>query len=452
MCRESGLGSIVAKFGGSSLVSGKEFENMARIVQDDPRRTRVVVSAPGKRTADDRKITDLLHVCTTLIEQELPFGNIFDIVSERYREIVQELQLTLDIDFHLETIKRGVRRNVWGKDYFVSRGEYLSGIIAAALLNFEFVDAAEIIFFDDYGRLDHERTRGTICRRVNQCECGVVVPGFYGSYPDGRIKTFPRGGSDITGALVAEALGASVYENWTDTDGILAADPGLIPNPKTIQTLTYEELRELTYMGFRVFHEEGMFPARRAGIPIHVRNTRDPSHPGTMIVKDNGIDYNFVTGIAGRKNFTMITVKKELMNAEQGFGRRVLSVIEGNGISYEHTPTGIDTLSIIIANEELKGKIDRVVSDITIECQPDAIEIIRDIALIVVVGWGMTRIPGVVEKIFGALTEVNINRRLIIQGGSACSIIVGVDNRDFETAVKTLYDKLFLMTSCSCKH
>lgn len=447
MLKEQGR-FIVSKFGGSSLASAERFQQMAKIVKSDPCRQCVVVSAPGKRKSEDRGITDLLYLCQANLEQNFPFPDAIEAVYERYKEIVEGLNLKFDFEFHFQNVQKESKRGVWGKDYLVSRGEYLSGLITAALLDYEFIDAAKIIFFDDYGRLDQEKTRRAIQDHLCQCERSVVVPGFYGSYPDSRIRVFPRNGSDITGALVAEEIGATVYEKWTDVPGILAADSKIVSNPQHIETLTYEELRELTYSGADVFQQEAIFPVQRAGIPINIRNTYEPDQPGTMIVKGYDKDTDrLITGIAGRKGFSAFIIKKQMMNSTRGFGRRVLSVFEANGISYEHTPTGIDTMSIVVSNEELNGKYERVLKEIKIECNPDCLAISSGLALVAIVGQGIRfcgqTSRGVHANIFDALRQEDINVLLVDQGLNALSIIIGVKDEDFEKAIRAIYKKFF---------
>lgn len=447
MLKEQGR-FIVSKFGGSSLSSAERFQEMAKIVKSDPSRQCVVVSAPGKRTPEDHGITDLLYLCQANLEQNFPFSGVIEAVYEHYKEIVRGLNLGFDLKFHFQNVQKESKRGVWGKDYLVSRGEYLSGLIAAALLDYEFIDAAKIIFFDDYGRLNQDKTRLAIQNRLCQCERSVVVPGFYGSYPDSRIKVFPRNGSDITGALVAEAIGATVYEKWTDVPGILAADSKIVSNPQHIETLTYEELRELTYSGADVFQQEAMFPVQRAGVPINIRNTNEPDQPGTMVVKSYNRDPNHtITGIAGRKGFSAITLSKTMMNSTRGFGRRVLSVLEANGINYEHTPTGIDIMSVVVADEELNGKIRRVLEEIKIECNPDFLAISFGLALVAIVGQGIRfcgqTSRGVHANIFDALRREDINVLLVDQGLNALSIIIGVKDEDFETAIRAIYKNFF---------
>lgn len=451
MLKENGR-YVVAKFGGSSLSSAERFQQMAKIVKSDQSRQCVVVSAPGKRTSNDYGITDLLYLCQANLEQNFPFSSVIEAIYEHYKEIVKGLNIKFDLEVHFQNIQRESKRGVWGKDYLVSRGEYLSGLIAAALLDFEFVDAAKIIFFDDYGRLEQDKTRHAIQDCLCQCERGVVVPGFYGSYPDPRIKVFPRNGSDITGALVAEAIGAAVYEKWTDVSGILAADSKIVSNPQQIETLTYEELRELAYSGADVFQQEAMFPVRRAGIPINIRNTHEPDQPGTMVVKSYDKDpRHTITGIAGRKGFSAIILSKMMMNSTRGFGRRVLSVLEANEINYEHTPTGIDIMSVVVADEELNGKIGRVLEEIKIECNPDSLAVRFGIALIAVVGQGIARTlldrgqaPGGVQaSIFSALRREGIKVLMVDQGLDAMNIIIGVENNDFEAAIRAIYKNFF---------
>lgn len=433
------MGMKVVKFGGTSLADAAQFRKVQQIMAADPERRYIVPSAPGKRSPEDRKITDLLYLCHAHVEQTIPFDDIFKIISQRFQQICSDLDLSLDLRPHLQEIERNIAAGV-SADYVASRGEFLNGIIMADLLEFEFIDAAEVICFDEDGSFDSEKTQAVIGPRLAGCP-RAVIPGFYGSLPDGNIKTFSRGGSDISGAIVARGVAASVYENWTDVSGFLMADPRIVPNPKPISTITYRELRELAYMGATVLHEEAIFPVRQAGIPINIKNTNHPEEPGTVIVQDaEPITLKgTITGIAGRKNFTVIALEKALMNSELGFGRKLLSVFEVNGISFEHLPSGIDTLSVVIADSQLDKKLDKVLSQIRQQCQPDSIQVYPDMALIATVGRGMADTPGIAAKIFDALYRAKVNVRMIDQGSSEINIIVGIENAHFEKAVQAIY-------------
>lgn len=435
------MGNIVAKFGGSSLANAEQFRKVKSIVMADARRRFVVPSAPGRRSDGDQKVTDLLYLCHQHVQQSVPFDEVYTIIAKRYKEIVDELQLQLDIDSHLARIKSEIAAGA-SADYTASRGEFLNGLILAEYLEFEFIDAAEVVLFDGRGRLDLPRTQAAFSKRLASGQ-RAVIPGFYGSTPDGEVKTFPRGGSDITGAVVARCVGAEVYENWTDVSGLLTTDPRIVPHARPIERVTYRELRELAYMGAQVLQDEAIFPVREAGIPVRIRNTNHPSAPGTLIVQDaDPITHKGrITGIAGRKGFTVIHVEKALMNTELGFGRRLLSVLESNDVSFEHMPTGIDTISVVIADSQLEGKLDSVLEGIQHECHPDSIEVERDLALIATVGRGMAYTPGIAARLFSALGEAGINVRMIDQGSSEINIIVGVANDDFEAAIRAIYRK-----------
>ena len=435
----------VCKFGGSSLADAGQFERMQRIVADDDARRYVVPSAPGRRDPEDRKVTDLLYLCHEDARQRVDFTEVFDLISERYRAIVSGLDLDLDLDAPLAEVAEGITRNGredLGPAYAASRGEFLNGHVVAAALDFEFIDAAEIIRFDSRGRLDEAATARLIAERTDHGR-GAVIPGFYGADADGTIHTFSRGGSDVTGALVAEAVGATVYENWTDVSGLLMADPSVIDNPAGIDVITYQELRELAYMGATVLHDEAIFPVRRAGIPVNIRNTNEPDHPGTRIVSEaEPITHEGnISGIAGRRGFAVIAIEKALMNAEIGFGRRVLSVLEGMDISFEHMPTGIDTMSVVVTAEAIEGREEEVLHELECECHPDSIELLPDLALIATVGRGMAHTPGMAARLFGALGDAGVNIRMIDQGSSEINIIVGVDDGAFDTAVGAIYDQ-----------
>lgn len=434
------MGIKVAKFGGSSLANASQFRKVAQIIRADSERRYIIPSAPGKRNADDHKITDLLYLCHAHAQQGIPFDDVFGIISQRYLEIITELGLSLNLQPHLDNIDQAIAAGATA-DYTASRGEYLNGLILADLLGYAFVDPADLIFFDKYGLLDTERTQTALSQKLGKIS-QAVIPGFYGCSVDKAIKTFSRGGSDITGAIVARGVAADIYENWTDVSGFLMADPHLVENPRPIEKITYRELRELAYMGATVLHEESIFPVRQAGIPINIRNTNAPDHPGTLIVNDAepNVQTGAITGIAGRKDFTVITVEKSLMNAELGFGRKLLTILESNGISFEHIPSGIDTLSVVLADSQLKNKADKVLDEITQQCKPDAIEISPNMALIATVGRGMAFTPGIAAKLFQALAEAGINVRMIDQGSSEINIIVGVETADFETAVRVIYN------------
>jgi aspartate kinase len=431
----------VCKFGGTSVADATQLLRVKAIVESDPGRRWVVPSAPGKRSASDHKITDLLYLCHEHARRGMGFDEVFGLIGGRYRQIVAELGLKLDIGALLAEIRAEITNGA-GPDYCASRGELLNGHIVAALLGYDFVDPAEIVLFDERGAFLPEETNRAVHARLANHERSVIS-GFYGSRPDRSIKTFSRGGSDITGAIVARGVGADVYENWTDVSGLLMADPRIVERPKKIATLTYRELRELAYMGATVLHDEAIFPVRESGIPVNIRNTNEPDDPGTMIVRGNGHDLRSytgdITGVAGRKGFSIIAIEKTLMNAEVGFGRRILTVLETNGISFEHMPSGIDTVCLVVSSSELEGKADKVVREIKLECRPDSVELEHGIALIATVGRGMMHIPGMAAKVMGALSEAAVNIRMIDQGSGELNIIVGVKADDFEPAVRAIY-------------
>ena len=432
------MSAITAKFGGSSLADAGQFRKVHDIIRADDKRRYIVVSAPGKRTSDDEKITDMLYACHKAAEEGGDYAAIFEKVARRYRGIVADLGLSLDLSDELNTILENLpRRNA---DYAASRGEYLSGLIAADYLGFPFLDPAKAVFFTADGAFDAERTQDVLGRMLGETET-AVVPGFYGSLPDGAIKTFSRGGSDITGAIVARAAHAGLYENWSDVSGFLMADPRIVENPEVIATITYHELRELAYMGASVFHEEAIFPVRREGIPIHIKNTNDPAARGTLIAMatDESAQRGAITGIAGRKGFCVIAIEKAMMNSEMGFGRRVLTVLESFGISFEHLPTGIDTMSVVVSEQNLGTRLPEVLAAIRETCQPDSIHVEYNLALIATVGRGMVRYPGTAARLFKALAGADVNVRMIDQGSSEINIIVGVESADFEKALRAIY-------------
>lgn len=429
----------VVKFGGSSLASAEQFKKAGSIIHADAERKFVVPSAPGKRDSKDTKVTDMLYSCYALAEADQDFGAELQAIKARYQEIIEGLELSLSLDDEFAMIEKMFREKA-GSDYAASRGEYLNGIIMAQYLGYEFVDAAQGIFFDENGDFDAEKTNEVLSARLSGCEA-AVVPGFYGAMPDGSIKTFSRGGSDITGSIVAKAIKADVYENWTDVSGFLIADPHIIDNPEAIDVITYRELRELAYMGATVLHEDAIFPVRQQGIPINIRNTNAPEDSGTWIVGSTCQKSRYViTGIAGKKGFCSVNIEKDMMNSEIGFGRRVLQAFEDNGISFEHVPSGIDTLTVFVHQDEFMHKEQKVVAAIHRLAEPESIEIESDLALIAVVGRGMKSTRGTAGRIFSALAHNNINVKMIDQGSSELNIIIGVANEDFENAIRAIYE------------
>ena len=429
----------VVKFGGSSLASAEQFRKVGQIIEADSDRRYVVPSAPGKRFSDDTKVTDMLYDCYAVAEKGGDFSDRLMKIKERYNGIIKGLGLTLSLDAEFVMIEDNFK-NKAGADYAASRGEYLNGIIMADYLGADFVDAAKFIFFDEAGLFDEKRTYKALGERLENVEC-AVIPGFYGSNPDGSVKTFSRGGSDITGSIVSRAVKADVYENWTDVSGFLVTDPRIIDNPVTINTITYKELRELSYMGATVLHADAIFPLRSAGIPINIRNTNHPKDAGTMIVEStcNKPKYT-ITGIAGKKGFASIHIEKDMMNSEVGFGRKVLEVFENNNISFEHVPSGIDTMTVYVQQEAFQEKEQKVLAGIKEAVNPDLIELESDLALIAVVGRGMRRTRGTAGRVFSALAHAHVNIKMIDQGSSELNIIIGVENIDFEVAIKAIYD------------
>ena len=432
----------VVKFGGSSLASAEQFKKVGKIITDDKDRHFVVPSAPGKRFSKDKKVTDMLYACYANITGkggvEKMDADLADIKA-RYQEIIDGLSLKLSLEDEFKIIRENFIKKA-GRDYAASRGEYLNGIIMADYLGYEFIDAAEVIKFSANGDFDAELTNKVLSEKLKTC-VNAVIPGFYGSLPDGTIKTFSRGGSDITGSIVARACKADVYENWTDVSGFLIADPRIIENPEVIETITYRELRELSYMGVGVLHEDAIFPVRREGIPINIRNTNSPQDGGTWIVESTCQKSKYtITGVAGRKGFCSINIEKDMMNSEVGFGRKVLQAFEDSGISFEHMPSGIDTMTVFVHQDEFMDKEQQVVSAIHRLADPDTIEIEADLALIAVVGRGMKSTRGTAGRIFSALAHADVNVKMIDQGSSELNIIIGVDNADFEAAIKAIYD------------
>lgn len=436
----------VAKFGGTSLSDAAQARKALDIVAADATRRYVVPSAPGKRHAHDQKVTDLLLLCHEHARQEIRFDEVFDLIATRFTQLAATLGAG-DVSGMLDQARAGIAAaaaNGEGPDFAASRGEHLNGRILAAALDWPFVDPIDLIRFEVKGgrpRLDEATTYHAVGEALRNVE-RAVIPGFYGGTAEGRVCTFSRGGSDVSGAIIARGVGASIYENWTDVSGLLMADPRIVDRPRTIETLTYRELRELAYMGATVLHDEAVFPVRAAGIPVHIRNTNQPDAPGTQIVRGDDLpppSPGTISGIAGRKDFTSIQIERTMMNAELGFGRRVLNVLEANGVSFEHMPSGIDTLSVIVGDAELEGKLDRVLAELHAECHPDGIEVDGDLALIATVGRGMAHTPGTAAKLFAALAGAGVNIRLIDQGSSELNIIVGVNTGQFEQAVRAIY-------------
>ena len=429
----------VVKFGGSSLASAEQFVKVGDIIRADETRRYVVPSAPGKRNAKDTKVTDMLYSCYALAEDGVEFRVPLMKIKERYDSIINGLNLKISLDEEFKTIASNFKAKA-GADYAASRGEYLNGIIMANYLGYEFIDSATVIFFDEEGKFDAEKTQRVLSAKLAETK-KAVIPGFYGAGPDGNVVTFSRGGSDITGSIVAKACHASMYENWTDVSGCLVADPRIIDNPEPIKVVTYRELRELSYMGASVLHEDAVFPVRKAGIPINIRNTNDPEADGTLIVDSTcqKPDYT-ITGIAGKKGFVAVNIDKDKMNSEVGFCRKALQAFEENGISIEHMPSGIDTMTVFVHQAEFEGKEQQVISSIRRLAHPDVIDLEADLGLIAVVGRGMRATRGTAGRIFSALAHANINVRMIDQGSSELNIIIGVSNDDFDDAIKAIYD------------
>ncbi len=435
------MGIKVAKFGGSSVADGIQLTKTKNIINADPDRRYIVVSAPGKRFEGDNKITDLLYLCKTHLEHNLPYDQIFQVVADRFMAV--EINLGIDLDFspYFDKIRENLKKNP-SADYIASRGEYLNAILVAAFLGYDFVDTEGLIQFDAKGRLMAEETNEALKAELEKHE-RAVLPGFYGTGPDGKIRTFSRGGSDITGSLVARAVGADVYENWTDVSGFLMADPRIVKNPKQIDVISYKELRELSYMGASVLHEDAIFPARMANVPINIRNTNHPEDPGTMITDDvsrYGIKDRVITGIAGSKDFVVVALYKNMMSSERGFVRRILGILDDYDINFEHLPSGIDTVSVVMSGASIEGRLDEVLEEFRSRLRPDSIDVIEEISLIATVGHGMDRRPGTSAKLFQALADAQVNVRMIDQGSSEMNIIVGVENKDFEKAIRAIYN------------
>jgi aspartate kinase len=434
---------IVCKFGGTSLADAAQIRKVQSIVQSDARRRYVVVSAPGKRNSKDQKITDLLLTSWHLATQGLEFENVLQLVRARFDEIADALQIERisqpidEVQSELDKLKAGDGSTLAARDWMASRGEYFNAVMIARFLNATFVPAGECIVFGEEGALDpvsYEK----LAARMNG-EGVFVVPGFYGRDREGKIKTFPRGGSDITGAIVARAVNASVYENWSDVSGMLMADPRVVENPAPLKEVTYREVRELAYAGASVFQEEAIFPVSQAGIPIQIKNTNAPADEGTRIVSARDVGDQVIAGIAARKGFTAIYLEKAMMNQERGFGRRFLEILEAHDISFEHLPTAIDSMSVIISTDQIEGHRESIISEVWRVLQPDKVESISDLALIATVGEGMAYRVGVAGRLFSALQNAGVNVRMISQGSSEINIIIGVAAADLKAAVRAIY-------------
>ena len=434
----------VVKFGGSSLASAEQFKKVGDIIRKDPSRRYVVPSAPGKRFSDDTKVTDMLYSCYAAAVKEKKFTELLDKIKERYQEIIDGLGLDFSLDEDFDIIRVNFSKKI-GRDYAASRGEYLNGKVMAAYLGFEFVDAAEVIRFNDDGTFNDALTNELLSARLADME-NAVIPGFYGAKEDGTVVTFSRGGSDVSGSLIALAVNADLYENWTDVSGFLIADPRIVKKPKSIETITYKELRELSYMGASVLHEDAIFPVRKAGIPINIKNTNAPQDKGTLIVEGTCRQSKYtITGIAGTDGFVAITIEKAMMNSEIGFCRKVLQVFEENNVSIEHMPSGIDTMTIFVHKDVFEEKEQKILAEIHKAVNPDHIELESDLALIAIVGRGMKSTRGTAGRIFSALAHAHINVKMIDQGSSELNIIVGVRHDDFKNAIRALYE-IFVVT------
>lgn len=431
--------TIVAKFGGSSLANAAQIKKAAAIIKADPSRRIVVASAPGKRNSTDTKVTDMLYRCYDLAIAGGQFMPVLEQIKSRFTEMIAELGLELDITSEIDVIRAHLEKGP-ERDYMASRGEYLNSQILAAHLGFTFLDAATCVRFSADGRFEDMQTDANL-RAALSGDAYVVLPGFYGADTEGTIHTFSRGGSDVTGSLAARAADADLYENWTDVSGMLFTDPRIVDSPKTIDYITYRELRELSYMGASVLHEDAVFPVRKAGIPINIRNTNRPEDNGTMIVSSfpEGHKVCTVTGVAGRTGFSSILIEKSMMNSNVGFGAKLLKILAEHGIPFEHCPTGIDTMSVVVNSDQFREKRDIVIQQIRNELQPEFIEVESGIAIIAVVGYGMIYTKGTAFRIFRALANAGINIRMIDQGSSEMNIIIGIDEKDYRAAIQSIY-------------
>ena len=432
----------VVKFGGSSMADAGQYRKIRDILMADPPRQVVVVSAAGKRFSGDHKLTDLLYLCYSHVKYGVDCSPIFDMITSRYLDIQRDLNLNLDLAPELEDLKKRVAAKLVSREELVSRGEYFSAKLMASYLGFQFIDAADWVCFELDGKVNLEKSYAALQGRMTP-GVGAVIPGFYGSMPDGTIHTFSRGGSDITGSLAAAALDAEVYENWTDVSGILMADPRIVENPQAIPEVTYDELRELSYSGAQVLHEDSIFPVREKNIPVNIRNTNDPQAPGTIIKEEFPCDHDpdrFITGITGKKDHSIISMSKRGLSNEVGTLRKMLSVLERHNISVDYVPNGIDNVSVVLSTEAVEPHLYAILSEIEQECQPDSLKVHDQIAIVAAVGRHMASRPGISGKIFKALGEADINIRMINQGPDELNIIIGVSNKDFSEAIRVLYN------------
>ena len=431
----------VVKFGGSSLADAEHFRQVASIIKADPARKYVVPSAPGKRFKEDTKVTDMLYNCYNMVKKQENIDEYYKQIVARYNGIIEELGINFDISGELEYIKNALQHRS-GRDFAASRGEYLNGLILAKYLKYDFIDAENVIFFKENGSFDEELTNKVLSQELLKHK-HAVIPGFYGVMPNGTIKTFSRGGSDITGSIVARAANADLYENWTDVSGFMMADPRIVKDPCAINTITYRELRELSYMGATVLHEDAIFPVRYANIPINIKNTNAPEDAGTMIVASS-TEYDtekVITGIAGKKGFSVITIEKDMMNAEIGFGRKVLEVLEDNEISFEHLPSGIDNMSIVLSTSSIEDRKEKLLNTLARNVKADSVVVEDGLALIAIVGRGMVKAKGTAARVFDSISNAGINIKMIDQGSSEISIIVGIEEHDFEKALAAIYEE-----------
>ena len=430
----------ITKFGGSSMADAGQYRKVRDIVIADPDRKVVVVSAAGKCTKDNHKITDLLYLCYAHIQYGMDCGQIFDMITRRYLEIRDELELDLPLEEEFAQLKKRLDSKSISQDELVSRGEYFSAKLMAAFLGYAFVDSADWVFFKLDGTVDTEKSYEALQKLVTD---RAVIPGFYGVMPDGQIRTFTRGGSDITGALAAAALDADVYENWTDVSGILMADPRIVENPLPIPEVTYDELREMSYSGAQVLHEGTIFPVREKGIPVNIRNTNDPDAPGTMIkekFETNTDPHRFITGITGKKDFSIVHLSKRGLSNEVGLLRRILSIYERHNISVVYVPNGIDSVAIVVETAHLAPHRYALLAEMQQEIHPDKLKVFDEIAVVAAVGRRMAFRPGISGQVFAALGQAGINIRMITQSPDELNIIFGVNNEDFASAIRVLYD------------
>lgn len=437
--------TIVAKFGGSSLADASHIQKTASIINMDPARRYVVISSPGERTDDDIKVTDMLYMCHSRFTNRENYQDMLNAIHLRFDEIVAGLGIDFDVNAEIKELHKSL---MMGKssDFIASRGEFITSKIMAKVLGWEFVDASEIIFFNNDGSLNELKTFSTASRILKPLE-HAVIPGFYGIMPNGSIKTFNRGGSDTTASIISRSVKADLYEKWTDKAEIFSADPSIIDSPRTVENITYKELHELSYMGFNVLNEDSVFPINRAGIPVNIRDTHDINDKGTLILPELPEDFpreNMFVCVAGKRGFRVLQIDKYKLNRETQFPAKLFNIFARYNIACEHCLTGIDVVSLVLKNPLFDLRRSEIISEIKRELSPDNVEVRTNMSLISVIGQGMGTVKGVFAKVFNALANAEVKVKMIEQGSDDLNIILGVDDEDYERSIRALYNALIL--------